>query len=137
MHWPLQSLPEIQHLSITERDRLISQSFPRSARVFFVLKCLGVGLLTAIAAAILIGVVVDAIGLALDALNRLFLLALPFCCILGFAGCYQVSMLRFRRQLRRYLKEQKRQGQSLPVCLACGYAIAPGIKQCPECGADV
>lgn len=50
-------------------------------------------------------------------------------------GLFQFTIIRIRGQLRIYLHQQRKQGVSVPVCLKCGYAVAEGQDNCPECGA--
>ena len=137
MYWTLSSLPELQHLTDAERKQVIAQSLGWKTRTFLIAKCIAVGMLTAIVCAILLNLAMDATKTPVDIVNQVNLISLPICCLAGCIGSYQVWILRFRRQLRRYLQERREAGEDVPVCFKCGYAIAHGISQCPECGEAV
>lgn len=136
MYWRISSFPELQHLSESDRARLIRQ---RCGLLFYV-KLLGFSFAMAVVSLILLfiafGVVEQVLlGGSLILPDWWYLVFLPTTLFLLVLGWYLYVITRIRGQLRLYLMEHRGKGMDIPMCLNCGYAVAVGQVRCPECGA--
>lgn len=132
MYWRIRSFQELEHLSESERDRLLRDVVGWRFTLRLWIRSLVEGLL---AGGLLRILLYEFLRSVLSSAYQFWLplLMMPVCVV----GVYQWHLIRIRGQLRIYL-EQVARSQPLPMCLNCGYNLhgLPGPR-CPECGARI
>ena len=124
------SMPELQHLTLSQRRMLLRKCVGASIVWRIVAKSIGLG----VCLGILTGVVVQALlhpgG---SARQIVFLASAAFFSFLT----YWVCLVRNRRRMLIWLERYGRDNQ-LPMCLGCGYDLEGAVSPtCPECGARI
>ena len=135
MYWRLESLPELEHFSDDERSQMLRRYTGKwfSMRLFLgcILRAFSIAFIVVVVA---VPYIFKQTPLPSFAPGSLIFALVPFVGLIISAGIYQYRLIQIRGQLRLYLEELKAQGQRLPVCIKCGYAISQQFNRCPECG---
>ena len=131
MFWRPASMPELAHLSASDRRRILRRAIPPRWWVFVALRCLAVGALawivTMMTFAWMQGGRVTAMGAATAGVAG--------GCLLVVA--YRVQLGWLRKAMRDGIREASA-GERTPVCLTCGYDLTGHTgDDCPECGGNV
>lgn len=140
MYWRFADFPELQHLSDAERKHLLKQYTGRVYMIRFGIYCLSSGFFICLLGFGALSVLWQLLGSnasppALSSFEIAVILTSSW--LFVSAAWYQFLMIRTRGQLRIYLSSVRQQGEKLPLCLNCGYAVYQTTGRCPECGAEI
>jgi hypothetical protein len=127
--WRIGSFPELEHLSESDRNRLLQRVLGKGWIAYTITRASTVGIVAGLPMVVLIGG-----GRRVDAIALATAIACAACVAAIYYWCWVV---RTRGQLRIYFERVART-ESLPMCLNCGYNLA-GIQGqvCPECGRQI
>ena len=130
MYFRLTSMPELEHLTPSQRRALIRRCVGAWIVWWMIAKSIGLGIFLGIIAGILVQSVLQP-GDALVATT--FLAGSAFFSFLA----YLVSLVRIRGSMLIWLERHGRESE-LPMCLGCGYDLEGAVSDtCRECGARI
>ena len=130
MYFRLTSLPELRHLTLSERRELIRTSIGSSITRSIFPRSLGFGIMFGIVEMALIHA--SWLRDQFPAWFTLFLTSTVSTFVI-----YWIYLVRIRGGVLLYVEAQ-RKSHRLPMCLECGYNLE-GVANstCPECGAHI